>query len=76
MKKALHQVHDKFFKNSLKEKKIAIDFLKAYLSPKIYEKIDINSLQLTEKSFVIPELKEIHSDIIYKCLINEKSAYK
>lgn len=75
MKKALHHVHDKFFKNSLKEKKIAIDFLKAYLSPKIYEKIDINSLQLTEKSFVIPELREIHSDIIYKCLIDEKSAY-
>ncbi len=75
MKKALHQVHDKFFKNSLKEKKIAIDFLKAYLSPQVYEKIDINSLQLTEKSFVIPELKEIHSDIIYKCLLNEKSAY-
>lgn len=75
MKKALHQVHDKFFKSSLKEKKIAIDFLKAYLSPKAYEKIDINSLQLTEKSFVIPELKEIHSDIIYKCLIDEKAAY-
>ena len=75
MKKALHQVHDKFFKNSLKEKKIAIDFLKAYLPPSIYEKIDINSLQLTEKSFVIPELREIHSDIIYKCCINEKSAY-
>jgi predicted transposase/invertase (TIGR01784 family) len=75
MKKALHQIHDKFFKNSLKEKKIAIDFLKAYLSPSVYEKIDINSLQLTEKSFVIPELREIHSDIIYKCCINEKSAY-
>ena len=28
-----------------------------------------------EKSFIVPELKEIHSDIIYKCEINEKSGY-
>ena len=45
MKKALHQIHDKFFKNSLKEKKIAVDFLKTYLSPNIFAKIDITSLQ-------------------------------
>ncbi|WP_081441723.1 Rpn family recombination-promoting nuclease/putative transposase [Rickettsiella grylli] len=51
-------------------KKIAIDFLKVYLPQEIYKVIDINTLQLTEKSFIVPELKEIHSDIIYKCEIN------
>jgi predicted transposase/invertase (TIGR01784 family) len=75
VKTTIYHSHDRFFKRSLKEKKIAIDFLKAHLPPDIYSSIDINSLQLTEKSFVIPELKEIHSDIIYKCQINQKSAY-
>ena len=70
MKTTIHHPHDKFFKRNLKEKKIAIDFLKAYLPQEIYKIIDINTLQLTEKSFIVPELKEIHSDIIYKCEIN------
>lgn len=75
MKTTIYHSHDRFFKRSLKEKKIALDFLKAHLPSDIYCSIDINSLQLTEKSFVVPELKEIHSDIIYKCQINQKSAY-
>ncbi len=32
-------------------------------------------MALTEKSFVIPQLREIRSDIIYKCLINNKPGY-
>ncbi|BBB15366.1 transposase [Candidatus Rickettsiella viridis] len=71
----IHHPHDKFFKRNLKEKKIAIDFLKAYLPQTIYKSIDIHTLQLTEKSFIVPELKEIHSDIIYKCEINQTSGY-
>lgn len=71
----IHHPHDKFFKRNLKEKKIAIDFLKAYLPQDLYKVLDINTLQLTEKSFIVPELKEIHSDIIYKCQINKNSGY-
>lgn len=52
-----------------------INFLKSYVTPQLYKKIDINSLQLTEKSFIVPQLREIHSDVIYKCLINEVPGY-
>lgn len=75
MKTTLHHSHDKFFKRNLKEKKIAIDFLKAYLPQEIYNTIEMKTLQLTEKSFIVPELKEIHSDIIYQCQINKKPGY-
>jgi predicted transposase/invertase (TIGR01784 family) len=71
----IHQPHDKFFKANLKDKKIAIDFLKIYLEPEIFNKIDINSLQLTEKSFIVPQLREIHKDVLYKCLINNSTCY-
>jgi predicted transposase/invertase (TIGR01784 family) len=71
----IHQPHDKFFKANLKDKKIAIDFLKTYLEPTLFNKIDVNSLQLTEKSFIVPQLREIHSDIIYKALINKACSY-
>ncbi|BBB15167.1 transposase [Candidatus Rickettsiella viridis] len=72
---AIYHPHDKFFKRNLKEKKVAIDFLKVYLPQAIYNAINLDTLQLTEKSFIVPELREIHSDIIYKCEIKQKSGY-
>lgn len=75
MATTIHQPHDKFFKRNLKEKKVAIDFLKMHLRPDIYKTVDIDSLQLTEKSFIVPELREIHSDVIYKCLIKNTPGY-
>lgn len=71
----IHQPHDKYFKANLKYKRVAIDFLKTYLEPELFSKIDINSLQLTEKSFILPRLREIHSDVIYKCVLNNSLAY-
>ena len=75
MKTTLHQPHDKYFKRNLKEVKVAIDFLKTYLQADIYNKIDISTLQLSEKSFIVPQLREIHSDVIYKCIINNSPGY-
>ncbi|MGA7535758.1 MAG: Rpn family recombination-promoting nuclease/putative transposase [Candidatus Rickettsiella isopodorum] len=46
-----------------------MDFLKSYLAPQLYKKIDINSLPLTEKSFIVPQLREIHSDVILNVLL-------
>lgn len=63
------------FLNGILRIRVAIDFLKSYVTPQLYKKIDINSLQLTEKSFIVPQLREIHSDVIYKCLINEVPGY-
>lgn len=71
----IHQPHDRFFKCSLTEKKIAIDFLKTYLPTEIYKRIDLATLELTDKSFILPKLREIHSDIIYRCQLDGKASY-
>ncbi len=74
--KKLTQLHDKFLKRSLKEKKIALDFLKAHLPSDVYRRIDKASLVLTDKSYVTPQLKEIHSDIVYHCrMMDDCEAY-
>lgn len=39
------------------------------------KRIDFASLKLTEKSFVAKDLKQLHSDLIYQCLIDEKPGY-
>lgn len=71
----IYQSHDKLFKYSLSKKTVAISFLKSRLSSEIYKLININTLQLTDKSFVLPEFREIHSDIVYQCQINGKEGY-
>ncbi len=76
MKNAIHSVHDKFFKSSLKLKKVAIDLLKVHLPQATLKAIDLNTLELTEKSFILPQLREIHSDIIYKACIQQWSVLR
>ncbi|MES2997889.1 MAG: Rpn family recombination-promoting nuclease/putative transposase [Pseudomonadota bacterium] len=71
----IHQPHDKCFKRSLKEKKVAVDYLKSHLQPEVYKRINIKTLELTDKSFISPQFREIHSDIIYHCKIDDKEGY-
>ncbi len=71
----LHQPHDRLFKDSLKEKPVAVDFLQAHLPPEIFKRLDLNTLQLTDKSLLTPDLVEIHSDVVYRCQIDGKAGY-
>ncbi len=71
----IHQIHDKFFKRSLKEKRIAVDFLGAHLPPTLFQRLDIKTLSLTDKSLVLPKLREVHCDVIYQCKIGHQDSY-
>ncbi len=71
----LHQPHDLLFKDSLKEKPIAVAFLKAHLPAELYQKLNFNTLQLTDKSLLTPEMQEIHCDVVYRCHIDGKDGY-
>src|SRR5260364_259929 len=70
-----HQPHDKYFKASLKERQIAVDFLKSHLQPGLYQCLDLSTLHLTDKSLGMPERREMHCDIVYKCTIDGKEGY-
>jgi predicted transposase/invertase (TIGR01784 family) len=72
---SIPQSHDKLFKVSLTEKQVAIDYLKSHLPVEIYERININTLELTDKSFILPKFREIHSDIVYRCQFDGKDGY-
>lgn len=71
----IHNPHDKFVKASLKQKAIAMDFLKAHLPKSILSKVDLRTLEMTDKSYVTPALKELQSDIVYRCEINGETGY-
>ena len=75
MKRNVPTPHDLFVKTSLKDINIARAFLKTHLPQEIQKRIDFNSLVPTDKEFILPELKRIQSDIIYKCLIDNQDSY-
>ena len=62
-------------KLSLTEKQVAIDYLKSHVPAEIYKSININTLELTDKSFILPKFREIHSDIVYRCQFDGKDGY-
>ena len=70
-----HQPHDKFFKVSVKEKAIVESFLKAHLPATTYQRLDLTTLALTEKSLSLPGLQEMHCDLVYSCQIDGHAGY-
>lgn len=71
----IHTPHDSFFKHSLSDIPVAQDFLKAHLSPAITQRISWNTLSLTNRSFTDEQLNDLHSDVLYTCQLDKKSAY-
>lgn len=71
----IHKPFDKLFKVSLTEKKVAIDYLQSHVPAEIYKHINIDTLELTDKSFILPKFREIHSDVVYRCQFDAKEGY-
>lgn len=57
--------HDRFFKAFMSRPDAARDFLERYLPPKVAALLDASSVELMPGSFVDPELREHHSDLLY-----------
>lgn len=67
--------HDTVFKNTFCNKEAMLDFLSANLPSDLFVKIDKETLQLTDKSFVDPVGRRGESDLVFKTNINGKSGY-
>jgi hypothetical protein len=62
----VYQPHDKYARFVLQIKEVALEMLQFCMPPHILEKIDLESLEITERSFIDPELREYFSDICYE----------
>ena len=71
----VHQPHDKFIKRMLSDLEVGKPLMKSQIPSHIVKRIDWESVSLTNKSFVSQELEQFHSDVIYKCTLDNKQAY-
>ena len=62
----IHQAQDKFFKKSFGKKEVTKDFLLSRLPRDVLEKVDIDSLEKQNTSFVSEAFRAFHSDLVYR----------
>ncbi|MDM8526178.1 Rpn family recombination-promoting nuclease/putative transposase [Desulfococcaceae bacterium HSG8] len=67
--------HDAGFKSAFQKKELARDFFQNYLPGNVVRNMDLSHLELVNKSYVDEQLKEKHSDIVYKTKIRGKAAF-
>lgn len=70
MEKPRHP-HDHFFRQSFGLKEVAIDYLRNFLPLSLSEKLQFETIERVEGSFVSRKLRAHISDIIYRCAFKE-----
>ncbi|WP_045214453.1 Rpn family recombination-promoting nuclease/putative transposase, partial [Desulfonatronovibrio magnus] len=64
MSKKIPKAHDSFVKNILGREVYAKDFIRYYLPERITSQLDLDTLEVSSKSFVSDELKENLTDLV------------
>ena len=54
---------------------VATDFLRAYLPKEVAQRIDFNTLQLTNGSFIDDYGRQYYTDLVYTCKIDKRKGY-
>lgn len=75
MKKIIHNPHDKFFRSSMSDSRVAKAFFEYHLPLAIREKIDLNTLQLQKDTFVDEDLKLALTDIVFSVSFQGQPGY-
>lgn len=71
MKNKIHKPHDKLFRQSLKDLRVAKDFVQAYLPKELLK--DLESIQIYNTDLVSPQFKEFEADVIFELKLKEHS---
>ena len=67
--------HDKFFKETFGNVKVAKDFINNYVPQSILNIVDMNILEPQKDSFINKELEEAFSDLLFRTKINNREGY-
>ena len=71
----INNIHDKFFKQNMTERKTVVSLLENYLPESVLKLIDLSELELEKDSMIEEELTDLFSDLIYRVKINNRAAY-
>ena len=69
----LQHPHDHFVRATFSRPEIARDFLENYLAPEIVAKLDFDSLEQRQESFVDADLRPHHTDLLYRVKLKNET---
>lgn len=75
IKKDIHHIHDKSYKDLYSKKEIAIDLFKSLLNKEWTKDLVPENLTLVNKSYITADYEELESDIVYKANLNNTEVY-
>ena len=75
MTSIIHQPHDKFFKLSMSEWRVANEFFTEHLPPTVLEKLNLRTLKLENHSFIDEHYKGSEADVIYSVMMGDAKCY-
>ena len=75
MNSPIHQPHDKLFKLSMKDIRVARAFFKNHLPVDILEQLDLDTLKWESNSFVDDAFKATEADVVYSLKQGTEVAY-
>ncbi|RLB45035.1 MAG: hypothetical protein DRJ42_30815 [Deltaproteobacteria bacterium] len=67
--------HDKLFKRVFRVPRHAAGLIRTMLPPALVARMDLSKLKLVPASFVDPELRERHGDLVFRVPIDGKMAF-
>lgn len=70
---SLYNPHDKFFKDVFQDRENVIDFIRGVFPEQIKNKLNLDTIDIDNSSYVDEELSEIFSDIVYTCQYDGKT---
>ena len=75
MSSLIQNPHDRFFRSSMANPRMALEFLQHHLPDHIAELVDFNSLKLMPGSFLDEAMKQWMTDILYSVNFSGKPGY-
>lgn len=75
IKKDIHHIHDKSYKDLYSKKEIAIDLFKSLVDKEWAKYLVPENLTLVNKSYITADYEELESDIVYKANLNNTEVY-
>jgi predicted transposase/invertase (TIGR01784 family) len=75
MTRKIYSPHDKFFKQALSRKEVALDFFKQHLPETIQSQMNFDTLEFCKETFIDHDLKSSAADLLYRLDIKEKPGY-
>lgn len=72
IKKEIHHIHDKSYKDLFSNKEILINMVQSFVEGSWGKDITKDNIELVNKSYILSDYEELESDIVYKATIENK----